>query len=59
LVGLRIRRGVVSARPVRRDRLPYYAERFDAVEVNSTSYAVPAERQVERVREPLGQAVRA
>jgi uncharacterized protein YecE (DUF72 family) len=31
-----------------RDRLPYYAERFDAVEVNSTFYAVPAERQVAR-----------
>ena len=31
-----------------RDRLPYYAERFDAVEVNSTFYAVPAVRQVER-----------
>jgi uncharacterized protein YecE (DUF72 family) len=29
-----------------RDRLPYYAERFDAVEVNSTFYAVPGERQV-------------
>jgi len=29
-----------------RDRLPYYAERFDAVEVNSTFYAVPAEAQV-------------
>src|SRR3954470_7496041 len=25
-----------------RDRLPYYARRFDAVEVNSTFYAVPA-----------------
>jgi uncharacterized protein YecE (DUF72 family) len=31
-----------------RDRLPYYAERFDAVEVNSTFYAVPETRQVER-----------
>jgi uncharacterized protein YecE (DUF72 family) len=31
-----------------RDRLPYYAERFDAVEVNSTFYAVPQGRQVER-----------
>src|ERR671915_223691 len=31
-----------------RDRLPYYAERFDAVEVNSTFYAVPQARQVER-----------
>jgi uncharacterized protein YecE (DUF72 family) len=30
------------------DRLPYYAERFDAVEVNSTFYAVPAARQVAR-----------
>jgi len=29
-------------------RLPYYAERFDAVEVNSTFYAVPAARQVAR-----------
>jgi uncharacterized protein YecE (DUF72 family) len=25
-----------------RDRLPYYAERFEAVEVNSTFYAIPA-----------------
>src|SRR4051812_32551999 len=31
-----------------RDRLPYYAERFEAVEVNSTFYAVPEERTVER-----------
>jgi uncharacterized protein YecE (DUF72 family) len=31
-----------------RDRLPYYAERFDAVEVNSTFYAVPAADQVAR-----------
>jgi uncharacterized protein YecE (DUF72 family) len=31
-----------------RDRLPYYAKRFDAVEVNSTFYAVPAARQVAR-----------
>jgi uncharacterized protein YecE (DUF72 family) len=31
-----------------RDRLSYYAERFEAVEVNSTFYAVPAERTVER-----------
>jgi uncharacterized protein YecE (DUF72 family) len=31
-----------------RDRLPYYAEHFDAVEVNSTFYAVPAARTVER-----------
>ena len=31
-----------------RDRLPYYAERFDAVEVNSTFYAVPDQRQVAR-----------
>jgi uncharacterized protein YecE (DUF72 family) len=30
------------------DRLPYYAERFEAVEVNSTFYAVPGERQVRR-----------
>jgi uncharacterized protein YecE (DUF72 family) len=30
-----------------RDRLPYYAERFDAVEVNSTFYAVPAARTVQ------------
>ena len=27
-----------------RDRLPYYAERFDAVEVNSTFYGVPSAR---------------
>ncbi len=27
-----------------RDRLPWYAERFDTVEVNSTFYAVPDER---------------
>jgi uncharacterized protein YecE (DUF72 family) len=31
-----------------RDRLPYYAERFDAVEVNSTFYAVPQAGQVAR-----------
>jgi uncharacterized protein YecE (DUF72 family) len=31
-----------------RDRLPYYAERFDAVEVNSTFYAVPPASQVAR-----------
>ena len=31
-----------------RDRLAWYAERFDAVEVNSTFYAVPAERTVAR-----------
>jgi uncharacterized protein YecE (DUF72 family) len=31
-----------------RDRLPYYAQRFDAVEVNSTFYAVPAAVQVAR-----------
>jgi uncharacterized protein YecE (DUF72 family) len=30
------------------DQLPYYAERFDAVEVNSTFYAVPEQRAVER-----------
>src|SRR3712207_6260348 len=29
-----------------RDRLPYYAERFEAVEVNSTFYAVPGTAQV-------------
>lgn len=31
-----------------RDRLAYYAERFDAVEVNATFYAVPDERTVAR-----------
>jgi uncharacterized protein YecE (DUF72 family) len=31
-----------------RDRLPWYAERFEAVEVNSTFYAVPADNQVAR-----------
>jgi uncharacterized protein YecE (DUF72 family) len=31
-----------------RDRLPWYAERFEAVEVNSTFYAVPDERTVAR-----------
>src|SRR5918995_987129 len=31
-----------------RDRLRYYAERFDAVEVNATFYAVPAARTVAR-----------
>jgi uncharacterized protein YecE (DUF72 family) len=31
-----------------RDRLPYYAERFDAVEVNSTFYALPEPRTVRR-----------
>jgi uncharacterized protein YecE (DUF72 family) len=30
------------------ERLPHYAERFEAVEVNSTFYAVPAARQVAR-----------
>jgi uncharacterized protein YecE (DUF72 family) len=34
-----------------RDRLPYYSERFDAVEVNSTFYAVPATEQVARWRD--------
>src|SRR3954447_11527408 len=31
-----------------RERLPWYAERFEAVEVNSTFYAIPAERTVAR-----------
>jgi uncharacterized protein YecE (DUF72 family) len=31
-----------------RDRLSWYAEHFEAVEVNSTFYAVPAERTIER-----------
>jgi uncharacterized protein YecE (DUF72 family) len=31
-----------------RDRLPYHAERFEAVEVNSTFYAVPRPAQVGR-----------
>jgi uncharacterized protein YecE (DUF72 family) len=31
-----------------RERLAWYAERFDAVEVNSTFYAVPERRTVER-----------
>src|SRR3954454_13973292 len=31
-----------------RDRLRWYAERFDAVEVNSTFYAVPSARTVAR-----------
>jgi uncharacterized protein YecE (DUF72 family) len=31
-----------------RDRLPWYAQHFDAVEVNSTFYAVPAADTVER-----------
>src|SRR5215210_1491347 len=31
-----------------RDRLPHYAERFEAVEVNSTFYAVPGESTVKR-----------
>jgi uncharacterized protein YecE (DUF72 family) len=31
-----------------RDRLAYYAERFEAVEVNSTFYAIPDERTVRR-----------
>src|SRR3954471_23379483 len=30
------------------EQLPYYAERFDGVEVNSTWYAVPAETTVAR-----------
>src|SRR3954471_20845757 len=31
-----------------RDRLAHYAERFEAVEGNSTAYALPARRTVER-----------
>src|SRR3954453_9969320 len=31
-----------------RDRLPWYAEHFDAVEVNSTFYALPDDRTVKR-----------
>src|SRR5215216_2337765 len=31
-----------------RERLPWYAEHFDAVEVNSTFYAIPAASTVER-----------
>src|SRR5687767_3347615 len=31
-----------------RDRLAWYAERFDAVEVNSTFYAIPSPDTVER-----------
>ena len=31
-----------------RERLPWYAQRFEAVEVNSTFYAVPERRTVER-----------
>src|SRR3954462_2929114 len=31
-----------------RDRLAWYAERFEAVEVNATFYAVPAEKAVAR-----------
>jgi uncharacterized protein YecE (DUF72 family) len=31
-----------------RDRLRYYAERFDAVEINSTFYGIPPARQVAR-----------
>ncbi len=31
-----------------RDRLAYYADRFEAVEVNSTFYAVPSEKTVAR-----------
>ena len=31
-----------------RERLPYYAQRFEAVEVNSTFYAIPARATVER-----------
>src|SRR3954467_8256366 len=31
-----------------RDRLAWYAERFDCVEVNSTFYAVPSEATVKR-----------
>src|SRR3954447_9105833 len=31
-----------------RDRLVYYAERLDAVEVNSTAYALPARKTVDR-----------
>jgi uncharacterized protein YecE (DUF72 family) len=31
-----------------RDRLPYYTEHFDGVEVNSTFYGIPAPRTVQR-----------
>src|SRR4051794_893372 len=31
-----------------RDRLPYYAERFEAVEVNATAYRLPDRRTVRR-----------
>ncbi|HEY8638042.1 MAG TPA: DUF72 domain-containing protein [Solirubrobacteraceae bacterium] len=31
-----------------RDQLPWYAERFEAVEVNSTFYAIPREQMVSR-----------
>mgnify|MGYP001257975161 CR=1 FL=1 len=31
-----------------RERLPFYAERFEAVELNSSFYAIPARRSVER-----------
>lgn len=31
-----------------RDRLPFYAERFEAVELNSSFYAIPARESVER-----------
>ena len=30
------------------ERLPYYAERFEAVELNSSFYAIPAESTVQR-----------
>src|SRR3954447_26445093 len=39
-----------------RDRLAYYAERFEAVEVNSTAYAIPARRTVERWAEVTPEA---
>jgi uncharacterized protein YecE (DUF72 family) len=38
-----------------RERLPWYAQHFDAVEVNSTFYALPAPRTVARWAQCTGE----
>jgi uncharacterized protein YecE (DUF72 family) len=41
-----------------RDRLPFYAERFEAVELNSSFYAIPAHATVERWAEATPEGFR-
>ena len=43
-----LRRGLVPEGMPARDRLPWYAERFQAVELNASFYGVPAESTVQR-----------